>query len=349
MASPVASRLTVSRLNYSALLVCLVGLLSSASVQAQQRNGPDPMESYRILMEERRRMSERAVAETLRRRFEEHKDEARLPSETAVAGAKPGVVRAVSLAEQQALAHTEKGLDYFARNRYEQAIKEYDEAIHIYPQLAAAHNNMGSAYFALTRYDLASAAFLKAIQLDPNYGQAHFNLALTYLKLNRLQDADTALIAATRAYYITGDERLRAGDREAAEAAFKALLQIDPNYPPAHLRLGIIYNADHRYNEAVQAFKLVLKSQPQSAAAYENLGEAYYGQHKYTDALEATAHAIKLQPRAPGAYYIAGLAYAALDQPDGARAACAKLTELHADEYAQLLAAVIAKQTPHKP
>jgi len=336
------------RLAGRALLAPALLLLSGGSAHAQQRNQLDPNETYRRLARERMEQTQRAMEETARRRFEEHKDESRFPSD-AQAATKPGVVHAVSPAEQQALAHTEKGLDYFARNKYEQAIKEYDEAIRLDPQLAAAHNNMGSAYFALGRYDLAINAFNQAIQLDPNYGQAHFNLALTYLKLNRLQDADTALIAATKAYYITGDERLRAGDREAAEAAFKELLQIDPNYPPAHLRLGIIYNADHRYNEAAQAFKLVLKSQPQNAAAYENLGEAYYGQHKYADALEATAHAIKLQPRAPGAYYIAGLAYAALDQPDQARAACAKLTELHADEYAQLLAAVIAKQSPHKP
>ena len=62
--------------------------------------GPDPAETYRIMMEERQRQTQRAVAETLRRRFEEHKDEGRLP---ASAAARPGVVRATTPEERAAL------------------------------------------------------------------------------------------------------------------------------------------------------------------------------------------------------------------------------------------------------
>src|SRR5437762_8924449 len=120
-----ARRLKVARLIAGVSLVCLFAfLLSPSSTRAQQQRmgGPDPAETYRIMMEERQRQTQRAVAETLRRRFEEHKDEGRLP---ASAAARPGVVRATTPEERAALAHTDKGLALFAKNKFEHAIAQY--------------------------------------------------------------------------------------------------------------------------------------------------------------------------------------------------------------------------------
>ena len=344
---PNARRTPRARFIRLALLALASLLLVNASAHAQQR-ALDPDENYRRLMQDRMEQTRRAMEETERRRFEEHKDESRFPSD-AQAATKPGLLRALSPEQRQALAHTEKGLDYFAQHKFEQAIREYNEAIKLDPKLAAAHNNLGSAYFALTRYTEAAASFQQATELDPKYGQAHLNLALAYLKLGRESEARAAYTNAFRAYIATGDEHFQAKQYAEAEAAYQALLQIDPDYAPAHFRLGLLYNAAGRYAEAVQAFQHVLKSQPASAATYEALAESYYDQHKYNETIEAAAHASKLKPQAPGAHYLAGLAYAALDNLAPARAECDQLRELHADQYAQHLSDVIAKKMPSKP
>ncbi|HEX8069547.1 MAG TPA: tetratricopeptide repeat protein [Pyrinomonadaceae bacterium] len=322
-------------------LGCAVVVVLVGGARAQQPRALDPAESYRILMAERMERSRKAVEETLRRRYEERRDEGRPGN--GEAAAKPGVVRAVSPEERQALARTEKGLEYFAQSKFAEAVKEYNEALRLWPRLASAHNNLGSAYFALGRYDAAAESFRHAVGVEPNYGQAHFNLALAYLKLGREQEAGEALTAAARAYFATGEEQIKAGRREEAEATFKELLRLDPQYPPAHLRLGALHYAAGRFAEAAAAFELVARAQADNAYAHEGLAAAYVGLRRFKEAAAAAERAVKLKPDEPGAYYFAGLAYVALGRREEARAACDKLRALHADADAQALADALAQ------
>jgi superkiller protein 3 len=328
------------------MLVPLAAALACAAARAQAP--ADPNASYRQLMQHRMEESQRSVEETERRRFEEGKLHDPFPTDANKAGAKPGTVRAVSPEEQQALAHNEKGLDYFSRSKFEQAVKEYDEAIRIYPALAPAHNNRGSALFALGRFGDSVACFSRAVEIDPNYGQAHFNLALAYLKLGREKEANDSLNAAARAYLAAGDAHLRSGELKEAEEDFKGLLQIDPGYATAHLKLGLVYNAARRYGEAVQSLSLAVAKQPRNAEAFESLAEAYAGQRKYTEALASAEQALNLQPSLPGAHYFAGIAAASLSQREQALAHLARLKELKADDFARLLADFIEKKAPAK-
>jgi superkiller protein 3 len=333
---------TPARLLFVPLAALLPGVARAQSAPA------DPNTSINTLMQHRMEQSERSVEETERRRFEDKKNDEEFPSDAKKAAARPGTVRAVPPEEQKALAHNERGLDLFARGKFEQAVREYDEAIRLYPALAPAHNNRGSALFALGRFDDAAAAFDKAVALDPNYGQAHFNLALAYLKLGREKDANDALVKASRAYLASGDAHFIAGELKEAEEDYRGLLQIDPDYAPAHLRLGLVYNAQRRYDEAVESFRRVAARQPRDADAFAGLGEAYAGLHKYAEALAASEQAIKLAPASAPAHYTAGLAAAALGQREQALAHLDRLKELKADDYAKLLADFIEKKASAK-
>lgn len=329
-----------------ALLAALALALPHVAARAQQRNA-DPDEAYRILMQRRMEQSQRAVTETLRRRFEEGKGSGTFPSDgDNKAAARPAVVRAVSPEERQALAHTEKGLDYFSKNKFEQAVKEYDEAIRLYPTLAAAHNDRGSALFALGRFETAAACFKRAIEIDSMYAQAHFNLALAQLKLGREREANDSLVNASRAYITAGDEQLDAGRLAEAEESYKSLLQIDPDYAVAHFKLGLVYNTAGRHAEAVESFKRVIGKLPDSAEAHQNLGEAYLGLRKHREAARAAEQSVKLRPKSPAAHYVAGLAHASLGQREQALASLDKLKELKADDYAKLLSEFIEKKAP---
>src|SRR5215207_10401206 len=231
------------RVTYALLALAALALACAPPARAQS----DASQSFRTLMQQRMEMSSRAVEEAQRRRFEEGKSDTNFPSDANRAAAKAGVVRVVSPEERKALAHNERGLAHFEKGRVEQAVREYDEAIRAYPALAAAHNNLGSAHFAAARFEEAAASFRRAAELDPNYGQAHFNLALTHLKLGREREADAALQAALRAYYTAGDEHFKAGRFREAEESYRGMLQIDPEYVPALLRLGLVANDARRF------------------------------------------------------------------------------------------------------
>jgi tetratricopeptide (TPR) repeat protein len=313
----------------------------SAPVHAQQPSSGQWID----LLKMRQEVSSRAIAETNRRRFEEGKSDSTFPSDSNKKG---GVVSALTPEEQKALRHNERGLDLFSKAKLDAAMKEYQEAIRFNPKLAAAHNNLGSAYFAAARFDEAAAAFRRACEVDANYGQAFFNLALTHIKLGREKEANEMLDAALRAYISAGGAHFSAGRLKEAEEAFNGMLQIDPEYPPALMRLGLVYNALGRYDEAARNIRRVIGRQPTNALAHEILAEALYGEKKYEEAVAAADRALKITPDSPEAHYFAGLARAFLGQRDAALTHVARLEQLKGTDLAQQLSDVINKKAPPK-
>jgi tetratricopeptide (TPR) repeat protein len=314
-------------------------LLSPFAVHAQLPNSSDQI---RDLMTHRQEVSKRAVDETSKRRFEEGKPDSPFPLD-GVKLTKGGVLRALTPEEQKALQQNERGLEFFSKGKLDVAIKAYEEAIRLDPKLAAAHNNLGTAHFAAGRFEQAAASFQRACDLDPDFGQAFLNLALAQIKLGSQKDANESLDKAMHAYVATGEEHFKAGRFKEAEEAFRGMLQIDPDYAPALVRLGLVYNATGRYEEAAQSLRRVAEREPTNGPLYELLAEALYGQKKYDEAAASAEHAIRVASRSANAYYLAGLSRAAAGQRDAARAHLAKLRELQAADFAQKLADFIDK------
>ena len=315
---------------------------SLPAVRAQQPSSSDQIQQ---LMTHRREMSNRAVEEPTQRRFEEGKSDSTFPSDTTRA-IKGGVVRAFTPEERKALQHNERGLELFSAGKLDAAIKEYQESIRSDPKLAAAHNNLGSAYFAAARFEEAAVAFRRACDLDDNYGQAFFNLALTHIKLGHQKDASEMLDQSFRAYNSAGEAYLKASRLQEAEEAFRGMLQIDPAYSPALLRLGLVYNAAGRFEEAAGNARRVIEREPANAAAHEILAEALYGEHKYEEAALSAERAIKLASAFADAHYFAGLARASLGQRDVALVHLARLQQLGSTELAQQLSDFINRKAP---
>ena len=319
-------------------------LLCLSAVNAQQ---PSSSDSLRDLMQHRQEMSKRAVEEPTQRHFEEGKSDSTFPLD-AMKTTKGGVVRALTPEERKALQHNERGLDLFAKGKLDNAIKEYEEAIRLDPKLAAAQSNLGSAHFAAGGFAEAAAAFQRACDLDPDFGQAFFNLALAQLKLGSTKEASASLDAAMRAYVTTGDAALRGNRFKEAEEAFRGMLQIDPEYAPALVRLGLLFNIAGRYQEAAQSLRRVTEREPTNAPLLEMLAEALYGQKKYDEAAAVAERAVKLTPDSANAHYFAGLSRAAAGQRDAALAHLVRLKELKSIEFAQKLSDFIDKNAPLK-
>jgi len=103
----------------------------------------------------------------------------------------------------------------------------------------------------------------------------------------------------TYARYMTkGSEQLKAGDYQAARAAFEQALRFDASTSDVHLGLGIVYFhlLDDRYAE-----KELLKSveiDPKTSAAYQYLGELYYRRDDLETAASYWEKALALNPSA---------------------------------------------------
>jgi tetratricopeptide (TPR) repeat protein len=320
----------------------LLSALSAPEVRAQPNPNADQLNQ---LMQHRREMSTRAVEETTQRRFEDRKSDTTFPSDVANAR-KSGVLRALTPEEQKALQHNERGMQLFAKGKPDDAIKEYQKALLADPKLAAAHNNLGTGYFAVGRFAEAAASFTRACELDTDYGQAFFNLALAQIKLGKQKEANDALDAALRAYNSVGLAYMKDGRLKEAEEAFRGMLQIDPGYAPALLRLGIVCNASGRYTEAAQNVRRVTEREPRNSSAHEILAEALYGEQKYEEAVVSAERALKISPDSPDALYLAGLARAQLGQREAALAHLNRLQQLKVTDLAQQLSDFIGKKAP---
>ena len=69
--------------------------------------------------------------------------------------------------ENQALIHNAMGYAYFAQEQYDIAIREYKEALKLYPEYVIALNNLGNVYEKKQMVVKAVETYKQALEYDP--------------------------------------------------------------------------------------------------------------------------------------------------------------------------------------
>jgi tetratricopeptide (TPR) repeat protein len=77
-------------------------------------------------------------------------------------------VNALKRNKKYAEAMNNLGVVYYLQHRYGKAQKAYKKAIDTDSSSASFHSNLGRAYFADKKYDLASGEYSQALELDPD-------------------------------------------------------------------------------------------------------------------------------------------------------------------------------------
>ena len=75
-------------------------------------------------------------------------------------------------AENQALVHNAMGYAYFAQEQYDIAIRQYKEALKLYPEYVIALNNLGNVYEKKQMTVKALETYEQALKYDPNNNTA---------------------------------------------------------------------------------------------------------------------------------------------------------------------------------
>ena len=139
------------------------------------------------------------------------------------------------------------GLTCQEKGEYEEAIKHYDETIHINRQHAEAYHNRGAAKAMLGRCEEAIA----------DYDQA--------IRINR-QDA--------AAYKNRGADKGKLGRHEEAMADYTEAIRINPQDAAAYKNRGADKDKLGRHEEAIANYTEAIRINPKIAAAYHNKGGA---------------------------------------------------------------------------
>lgn len=197
------------------------------------------------------------------------------------------------------------------QEEWEDALREYLEAVQTDPQLAEAHYNLGVAFAACSQLDRAIAAFKEALEHNPNLYEAHFSLGRCY---QRLDDAGRAYIhysnacnarphAAEPRYYL-GLMHQSHGAHELAKRCFAEALRVEPTFISPEVQDELLINRSEeevvlwyyrlsqdlkqqRYEEeAERIYRALLQWRPQEYQAHYLLGNLLARARRWEEAIE---------------------------------------------------------------
>lgn len=219
--------------------------------------------------------------------------------------------------------YSPEGHFYLARalneqGRYDEASKEYNEAIKSDGKFSEAYSGLGLVKLNQGSLAEAESAFKSAIQYNSGNSTAHYGLGKTYLKQGRVDDAikelNTSLYqypnswpthlamgeayaaqtgnnnAAIQeyqksigikaenpdAYLHIADIREGRGDIELSISELRAGLELMPNNPDLHLRVGDDCLRLEKLDDAEKEYEGILRDSPQNAAAAKGITRVYY-------------------------------------------------------------------------
>jgi len=143
------------------------------------------------------------------------------------------------------IAHNNLGSEFEARGEYDEAERQFRQALHARGDFPPALNNLGLILTRRGELDGAIEDFSRALELDPGYAEAHNNLGAALQRQGRLAGALTH---------------------------FEEAVRLDPGHAEAHNNLGVIFEARRDLTRAAMHYERALTLDPDMAEAQSNLG-----------------------------------------------------------------------------
>jgi serine/threonine protein kinase/tetratricopeptide (TPR) repeat protein len=190
-------------------------------------------------------------------------------NETWIARARSACARSVALEEDLASGHACLGLLLDGTGKYEEAQKEYEDAVALNSSDDRAVAGLARVYEHLNRADDAEKTFKRAVLLHPNSPEGYGLLGWFYYD---------------RAQY------------DQAANAFQRVIELAPEGLSGYSNLGSVYIAQGRYQEALPVLERAQSILP-SAIVLSNLGTAYFCLRRYQDAARVFSQAVQLRPQ----------------------------------------------------
>jgi len=185
------------------------------------------------------------------------------------------------------LSYYNRGREYFNRDDYMRAEKDFGKAIELSPKTDYFYNMRGYTYLRLRLYKDALNDFTKAIEVNPKYSTAFIYRGHTYILL---------------------------GNMESAVNDFSKAIAFDPKNYLGFYNRGIVKNQLKRYSDAINDFNKAIELNPNNANIYLDKGNSYYYQGDYNSAIREFSKAVEVKPQYADAYYNRGNTYKAQGQ-----------------------------------
>lgn len=196
-------------------------------------------------------------------------------------------------------------------------------ALEIDNSLAEARTTLAFSYFRLFRYEDAEREFKQAIALNPRYPTAYHWYNIMLLRTGRVDEAELII---KKGYELdpfspiitlnVGAIYLQRKQFEKALSYFQKSIELDPSFAPGHAWLGLTYQLMKKYPEAILQIQ---KSVELSGRSSESIGYLGYVLGKFGKRDEARKLAKENEARylaGTGAAYNVARIYAGMDEKE---------------------------------
>lgn len=189
-------------------------------------------------------------------------------------------------APKEARKAYERGLQFIKKSKSEDAAKEFEKAVQIYPQHAEAWFELGRIQIERGQTEVARQSFSQSIQSDPKYVLPHVQLSLLALQAKQwkelayLSDRGMRLDSFDypQLFLFNAVANYNLHHFDVAERSLKQAIRLDTQHRfPDIIRLnGLILVLHKDYQAAVDQFQQYLKASPdaeEAAAVRKQLAE----------------------------------------------------------------------------
>jgi len=217
--------------------------------------------------------------------------------------ARSSCTKAIEISDRLASVHVILGIIHREADQYEDAIKEFQQALLDDPVNFGALQELAEVYENLGRLEKAEETYKEAIKLKSGYWHGYSRLGYYYYIYGRNVEAEKMYRRSTELmtenvldynnliaiYYLLGQN-------DQAEAMFEKSIAIKPG-SDAYSNMGLIYFMQRRYADALAMYEeaIELAVGEDTHVIWANLADSYRYTPGYSEkAPEAYQHAIQL-------------------------------------------------------
>jgi tetratricopeptide (TPR) repeat protein len=212
--------------------------------------------------------------------------------------------RTEETALKTSIEHIKTGNSLMSKNRVEDAIKEFQEAVRSKTDNAEAHYVLGLAYFQAGKLDKAIAEYGDAIRFKPDSAQAYLYRGRAYRRSGAVDDAIADYNRAislnpersdlATAYNFRGYAYYKKGDYNKALDDCDKAIEIESKYAPAYDSRASVYLAKGKIDAAINDYNRAISLNPSYVVAYSNRGRAYFEKGELDRAIVELSDALQL-------------------------------------------------------
>ncbi len=186
-------------------------------------------------------------------------------------------------ADEDSLGLFDKGDLLLKEEKYDEALKIFEEFLRKYPEIYQAHLNIGTCY-------------LKKGELDK--AEAEFKLVLDKA-LEEFGDYKKDPQVTLRAFTGIGEIYIQKEDFETAQKYFAQALEISPEDEASAYNVGEVFFSHQKIDEAIKYFELAIQIKKDWSKPYMKLGYVYLNKGDFNKSLEYFNKFIEIDPENP--------------------------------------------------